>query len=294
MKRFSLVLMFSLLVMAFGSANAGISLDHVTQLEGIDTIHCGVPVEFHLRWIADAGVPITGSSNGFIIYDNSSTATWSYELGADVGGEWSTAVNWDTLYDGGLFVNLFPDPLAGQGTDTLGFGGFRIGKNGIYDGFDSVFAVITIRVECTETDKEICIDSSFYLPSNVWKWSITGGSFIPSWDGPHCFTIGSQGTGVDDQENTLRPKVFALDQNYPNPFNPTTNISYDVPYKSHVKISVYNVLGQRVAVPVNEQKDAGSHVITWDAAQEGVTSGVYFFKMEAGDFVQTKKMMLLK
>ena len=291
MKRFSLVIMFSLLVMAFGSANAGITLDSVAQLQGVDTIHCGVTVEFHMRLTADVSAGITGSSNGFAI--SSTDATWSYPMGADVGAVWANDIGIDTLYDGGVFVQLFPSTLGGTGTDTLGFGGFRLFSDGIFDGFDEIFAVIPISVECTETDKVICIDSSGYDP-NPWTWATTSGAVVPSWDGPHCFTIGSVGTDVGDEESTLLPEVFALGQNYPNPFNPATTISFDVPHKSNVKISVYNILGQRVSVPVNQEMVAGSHKIEWDAAQEGVSSGVYFFKMEAGDFVKTKKMMLLK
>ncbi|MFQ5498996.1 MAG: T9SS type A sorting domain-containing protein [Candidatus Zixiibacteriota bacterium] len=93
------------------------------------------------------------------------------------------------------------------------------------------------------------------------------------------------------------PTTFALDQNYPNPFNPTTQINFDVPARSHVTLDVFNVLGQRVISLVNEDLAASSYTVDWDGRSEGgeaVASGVYFYRMEAGDFVQTKKMMLLK
>ncbi len=88
-----------------------------------------------------------------------------------------------------------------------------------------------------------------------------------------------------------------MKQNYPNPFNPTTEILFDVPTRSHVQINVYNVLGQKVTTLVNEDREAGTYVVSWDGTSNGggkVSSGIYFYKMEAGDFVQTKKMALLK
>ncbi len=88
------------------------------------------------------------------------------------------------------------------------------------------------------------------------------------------------------------PSAFALQQNYPNPFNPTTKFSYSVPKTSQVSIKIYDVLGREVVTLVNEKKDPGEYSLTWTAAS--IPSGVYFYRMSAGNFVQTKKMVLLK
>lgn len=88
------------------------------------------------------------------------------------------------------------------------------------------------------------------------------------------------------------PSEFRLSQNYPNPFNPDTRISYSVPSSGKVKLSVYNVLGQKVTDLVNGIVEAGSHSVTFKAG--GLTSGVYFYKIEADNFVSVKKMMLIK
>ncbi|MCJ7554924.1 MAG: T9SS type A sorting domain-containing protein, partial [Ignavibacteriaceae bacterium] len=87
-------------------------------------------------------------------------------------------------------------------------------------------------------------------------------------------------------------KHFYLMQNYPNPFNPTTIIKYDLPEDSKVKLIVYDILGNEVAVLVEEEKPAGSYEITFNG--EGLPSSVYFYSMQAGDFHQVKKMILLK
>jgi len=88
------------------------------------------------------------------------------------------------------------------------------------------------------------------------------------------------------------PTSFSLQQNYPNPFNPTTTINYSVPKTSMVTIRVFDVLGREVATLVNENKPVGNYSVQFNANK--LTSGVYFYKMEAGSFTQTKKIVLLK
>jgi hypothetical protein len=88
------------------------------------------------------------------------------------------------------------------------------------------------------------------------------------------------------------PVDYALQQNYPNPFNPATTISYSLPIKSQVELVVYNALGESVMRLVNEEKEAGSYKIEFSAA--GLPSGVYFYKLDAGNYKQVKKMILMK
>lgn len=93
------------------------------------------------------------------------------------------------------------------------------------------------------------------------------------------------------------PTEYALAQNYPNPFNPSTEISFSLPAASQVELSVYNVLGQKVVTLIDQQMAAGEHTVTWDGRNSdggSVSSGVYFYRMAANSFVETKKMMMLK
>jgi photosystem II stability/assembly factor-like uncharacterized protein len=88
------------------------------------------------------------------------------------------------------------------------------------------------------------------------------------------------------------PDEYGLKQNYPNPFNPATKISFDLPHVSNVKLAVYNSLGQEIAVLVNSSLQAGKYIYNFDASS--VPSGVYFYRISANDFVETKRMMLIK
>jgi hypothetical protein len=105
-------------------------------------------------------------------------------------------------------------------------------------------------------------------------------------------------TGVEDwTDNTSNPERFALFQNQPNPFNPETNISYYLPTASHVILTIYNVLGQRVRTLFDDYQEAGTHTLVWDGKREdgaSLSSGIYFYRMQAGDFRETKKMSLMK
>jgi D-alanyl-D-alanine carboxypeptidase len=88
------------------------------------------------------------------------------------------------------------------------------------------------------------------------------------------------------------PEAFKLEQNYPNPFNPSTTIKFELPKASMVRLSVYDMLGREVSVLVNERKNAGNHEVRFDAS--GLSSGVYFYRIQAGTYVETRKLLLLR
>ncbi len=95
-----------------------------------------------------------------------------------------------------------------------------------------------------------------------------------------------------ETEMATQPKTYALYQNHPNPFNPTTTFRFDLPEQAHVRLTVHNIIGQRKVAVIDGVMDAGAHSIVWDASQ--LPSGVYFYTLEAGSFVETKKLVLLK
>ena len=95
-----------------------------------------------------------------------------------------------------------------------------------------------------------------------------------------------------DPASNPEPSDFSLHQNYPNPFNPTTSIEYALPHAGYVSLRVYNVLGEGVATLVDGQQAAGTLKTTWDASH--MPSGVYFYRLTAGEYVQTRKMVLMR
>jgi hypothetical protein len=97
-------------------------------------------------------------------------------------------------------------------------------------------------------------------------------------------------TGI--AQNLTFRKEFRLNQNYPNPFNPTTTIEFALPKTAFVTLKIYNLLGKEVAKLVAEQRSAGIHKLNWDA--RGLASGVYLYRLEAGGFVKSRKLILLR
>ncbi|HMD14493.1 MAG TPA: T9SS type A sorting domain-containing protein, partial [Bacteroidota bacterium] len=97
--------------------------------------------------------------------------------------------------------------------------------------------------------------------------------------------------GVNERRDDL-PASFTLEQNFPNPFNPATKISFAVPKSSIVTLTVYDILGQSVITLVDGKQEPGEHSVNWNALN--IPSGVYFYRIVTGDFVQTKKMVLMK
>ncbi len=182
-----------------------LSLDHVEGLSSEGTIEPGVPTTFHIRLSNNSGYDIIGSTNGFRVY-------------SPTGIDWHTTVATftetvdNTIYDGGQYVNEFS--MDALGSDTVGFGGFRMFKAGIPNGFDDIVWTIQIGpVDALFDGQQICLDTCFYYPINEWMWSTTAGMSYPTWDGPHCYTIVNP---VDADSDGVYDAV----DNCPNTYNP--------------------------------------------------------------------------
>jgi hypothetical protein len=127
------------------------------------------------------------------------------------------------------------------------------------------------------------------IPSNYVDLTLLG---IPAFNIPGLETkLTDEIISVVENEETI-PSAFSLEQNYPNPFNPSTKISWQSPVGSWQTLKIYDVLGNEVATLIDEYKPAGTYELTWYAEQ--LPSGVYFYQLKAGTFIETKKMLLLK
>ncbi len=128
------------------------------------------------------------------------------------------------------------------------------------------------------------LNSVFFIDSlNGWAVG-EGGTILQTTNGGVSY--------IEEEKFDEVPIEFLLSQNYPNPFNPSTRIKYSVPQSSNVVIKFFDVLGNEIETLVNEEKPTGTYEITWYAEQ--LPSGVYFYRIQAGKFLKTKKMVLMK
>lgn len=172
-----------------------------------------------------------------------------------------------------------------QGLEWLEAGNTNLATNM----FTAAANILRAFINHVEAQRDKAIDrrdaNHFIARADDIIWRLEGGI----WDGvlPKIAT----------EEEGKPVHGFELFHNYPNPFNPRTEIKYALPNDCHVKLTIYNILGQRVRVLVDEYQSAGHKSVKWDGKDEQgreVSSGVYFYRIQAGDFVQSKKMVLMK
>jgi hypothetical protein len=173
---------------------------------------------------------------------------------------------------------FFANILAQKGTSGVGAGSF------VDTSTQTVYREFVAPIIYPGTD----------VPDNaVISFSITHPGGFPNVGSIFVvddLTLGAT-TGISDLPNAM-PKAFGLGQNYPNPFNPTTTILYEVPEQSRVILTVTDLLGREVGVVVNQVQSAGRYKAVFDAS--ALTSGVYYYRLTAGSFVKTNKMVLVR
>jgi hypothetical protein len=318
MQKFRSILIMGVMavMMTAGVAFAGngvVAIQSITGYLGGDSVNAGQNLKFMIKMdnTGSNGVGLKCDvANGFRIL-SSDGAMWDSTvmdttLAVDINGQ-------------NLFLILFS--ITGEiGGYTRGDGGPTPDTVGTLQAGkqtraleqlpttwnDSVFSITVYFHDKSSAGKHICIDSSFFGNGGTWIWVDKNlNNFTPDWVGlgathqdglGFCYLLYDTTSGINERGGTL-PKNFSVSQNYPNPFNPTTTIEFDVPSKSQVSLTIYNVLGQKVKSLVNQEMAAGTYKADWDGRSESgvaVSSGIYFYKFEAGSYVTTKKMVMLK
>jgi len=153
-------------------------------------------------------------------------------------------------------------------------------------GFDSLFQFRSLDTTLTDTVKTVRALTN----NHMYYWKVRAGNG-GGWGAYSTVRrLNTLFTGVDDKHSI--PTEFRLHENYPNPFNPSTRIDYELPKESRVSLTVYNTLGEVIARLVDDVRPAGYYTVTFDAS--GLASGVYFYRLNAGDVTLLKKMLLVK
>jgi endo-1,4-beta-xylanase len=148
----------------------------------------------------------------------------------------------------------------------------------------------TFIVDSTVQDTLLQLDSLDANRTYYWRVNASNEKGTSSFTDIVSFTTGDQIVAVKEYKKT--PIEFILEQNYPNPFNPLTQIVYSIPYSGYISLKVYNLLGKEVAALFEGYKNAGNYKVTFNAAE--FASGVYFYQLKADNFMETKKLVLLK
>ncbi|BDQ02328.1 T9SS type A sorting domain-containing protein [Ignavibacterium sp.] len=208
------------------------------------------------------------------------------------------------------------------------FGQFALTQNGVYifpeeTGLNSGWVALIPSGDFRTITMNFFNQSFYFFGNQVGKVvigdgsvindvdlsGITGGAitssfvYYPNFTPPGYIFVGTENGGVfrkqlsttDVENNSVVVTEFKLNQNYPNPFNPSTKISWQSPVGGHQTLKVYDVLGNEVATLVNEYRNAGSYEVEFNAGQtRNLSSGVYFYKLQVGEYIQTKKMILAK
>lgn len=226
------------------------------------------------------------SSNGLTFTDNFT--------GVTAGSE----INWTT--DGGATWFLKSEQIPGEivsvgSTEQIDGKYFFVTGGDVYK---TVNAGDSYELNYSQTDTLQFIDVDVVkVDENNWITAYAVGN-----NGSISKYMELYLTVNTEKEETSIPESYALKQNYPNPFNPTTNIEFSLPVASNVQLSIYNILGQRVASLIDEYKTAGNHSVIWNANDSNgfkISSGIYFYKLKASGtdgkkFQEIKKMVLLK
>ncbi len=231
------------------------------------------------RLLLDSSIVAFSTGEGIHFVDSAASSVWYNDFFGNSGGDIGFDMGWSFNGPPGI--------------------GVIVGTNSNGDPCDNRFNIYLdpAFADAPEgdfhlTEGSACIDAArpgwtdFDLDGNVRPDTT---SYLPDIG---AYEYSSAVTSVVEGENVPPPAEFAVTQNYPNPFNPVTRIEYALPENCRVRLSVYNARGQRVAILVNGEQTAGHKTVTWDAS--GLASGIYFYRLRAGDFTAGGKMVLLK
>jgi hypothetical protein len=193
----------------------------------------------------------------------------------------------------GTIVDTFPIIFDWNNVSGANLYEFQIDDN---DNFSSPVVYYQTPVSTYTIYGNILSEPDLYY-WRIRSWYYDGNYYWGEWSRPWYFIIPDQSTDAGDNVSSDIPDNFQLEQNYPNPFNLSTTIDYYLPRISAVKLDIYDILGRKIKTIETGTKKPGFQQVGWDGTDvdnEPVASGVYFYRLEAGEYTATRKMQLLK
>ncbi len=252
--------------------------------------------DIHYHYFAGAKAERTANPElGLAIYKNSYAFHLTQIKCQQWGSSISTEDNYDIMSGSHHYVTVgSPDPetsLSGNVQD--------VSRDTTYTTIETVPELgQTTRTVVTQTfswQNSVCrLDYQQHMTEEVHTEFLSErNDETTNWDWTAKIYLYFNGTptGIEKGQATEIPRTFSLEQNYPNPFNPSTTIHYELPKASTVSLKIFNALGQLVTTLVDEKKEPGYYAVRWKA---NVPSGIYFYRLQAGGYVETKKMILAK
>jgi aminopeptidase N len=241
-----------------------------------------------------------GDSLFFAAFHSYSTDTVNFKLKNAVTDDFAAKMSSVAGQDLTWFFNEWvkqpnhPTYQNSYGISNLGNGNWIVNFHANQTQTNTVFHKMPIVIKVSfstgsDTSIRVMNDTNYQTFSFVFTRQPTVVAFDPNND--IVLKTATLSVGIKNISSSI-PDKFALYQNDPNPFNPMTNITFDLPEKSYVKLTVYDLLGREITNLVNGSLDAGKHVINFNASS--LSSGIYFYKIEATKFTETKRMLLLK
>jgi photosystem II stability/assembly factor-like uncharacterized protein len=239
-----------------------------------------------------------GSGHRKVYRTTNGGATWGY---SDLPFEQWTPGVWFVDANVGIVVAINDE--AARTTDggvTWKYIDFPVGPSEVANGVsgfgDNIFVTLGNKIY-RSTDKGLTWRLSYAAAAGELFGALdmmVSGNQVRGWAAgtPGVLVMFSEILTSATSDGAAIPSSCRLDQNYPNPFNPSTTIRYGLPERAHVNLAVLNALGQQVAVLQNDEQEAGYHDVTFNG--NGLSSGVYFYRIRTGDFVQTRRLLLLK
>jgi photosystem II stability/assembly factor-like uncharacterized protein len=235
-----------------------------------------------MNWFEQKSIPLNSFYSIFFIDQNTGWTAgfdgWAYN--STILKTTNSGMNW-IYQDSAAFNNLQLKSIF----FTNQVSGYAVGSAGI---IKSIYGGTNWFYQDT-VNFDSALNSVYFVDQNT-GWAVgNNGNILKT-------TNGGNPIGIFPISKNI-PVHFKLNQNYPNPFNPSTNIEFDLPaiangISSIIKLAIFDVLGREIAILVNEKLQPGTHEVKWDASK--YPSGVYFYKLETNDFMETKKMLLIK